>query len=52
MARLKKKLKHRIKIKPEEDYCCAKNGYLFHDHSKFEEFIDTDDDSPSDLIES
>lgn len=52
MVRLEKTLRDRIKTKPDEYYCCLKNGYLFHNYSEFQEFIDIDDDSPSDLIES
>jgi len=52
MVSLKRRLRDRNKQNLDEDFCCSKHGYLFHDYSKFQEFIDSDDDVPLELSES
>ena len=49
MRRLKKRLRYRNKQRLDEDFCCSKHGYLFHNYSEFQQFIDSDDDVPIDL---
>lgn len=51
MERIKKRLKYMHKSKPNEYFCCSQYGFLFHDYTEFQEFIDTGDDAPSDIGE-
>ena len=46
---IKMRLRHRNEIKPADYYCCSQYGYLFHNYTEFQEFIDINDDVSLDL---
>ncbi len=44
MNQRKKQIKIWNEQKADEYYCCARDGFLFHDYTDFLEFIDINDD--------